>query len=184
MGRYIRVRVGVNIDKPLKRCLRVDLGGSNGIVALLLCYERLSEFCFECGLVGHSVRECVKARSSGGEIGNTQHSFGPWLRASSPPRVGGRRPNREAFEEGNQSTLDARRDSMHGEERASVVDDQGVETIQRPVPLQDSGRHGVASLHGTRTTSSIRVSESPNDSGLVVSGPQVYEDVLLHGEML
>ncbi|KAH7570919.1 hypothetical protein JRO89_XS05G0222700 [Xanthoceras sorbifolium] len=59
----------------------------------------------------------------------------------------------------------------------------GVETIQRPVPLQDSGRHEVASLHGTRTTSSIRVSESPNDSGLVVSvqGASVYKNELVHG---
>ncbi|KAL5763194.1 hypothetical protein ACOSP7_019458 [Xanthoceras sorbifolium] len=139
-------------------------------------------FCEECALC----QEYRELKSLGFDValGNTQHSFGPWLRASSPPKVGARRLNREAFEKGNRSTLDARRDSMHGKERASVVDGQGVETVQRLVPLQDSWRHGVAGLHGTRATSSIGVSESPNDSRLVVPGPRVHVDVLLHGEML
>ncbi|KAH7570918.1 hypothetical protein JRO89_XS05G0222600 [Xanthoceras sorbifolium] len=70
---------------------------------------------------------------------------------------------------------------MHGKERASVVDGQGVETVQRLVPLQDSWRHGVAGLHGTRATSSIGVSESPNDSRLVVPGASVYENELVYG---
>ncbi|KAL5827907.1 hypothetical protein ACOSQ4_019704 [Xanthoceras sorbifolium] len=90
MGRYIRVHVGVNIDKPLKWCLRVDLGGSNGI------------------------------------IGNTQHSFGPWLRASSPPKVGARRLNREAFEKGNRSTLDALGSGSRGQAGGSGFALEGV----------------------------------------------------------
>ncbi|KAL5837394.1 hypothetical protein ACOSQ3_014563 [Xanthoceras sorbifolium] len=49
----------VAIDKPLQRFLKVNMGRENKEVVMLLRYERLQEYCFVCGLIGHSIRECV-----------------------------------------------------------------------------------------------------------------------------
>ncbi|KAL5747854.1 hypothetical protein ACOSP7_024870 [Xanthoceras sorbifolium] len=89
MGKYIRVRVGVDIDKPLKRCLRVHMGDSNGVVVMLLRYERLPEYCFGCGFVNHSIRECLKESSPPVIEGKEQIRFGAWFFATNPPRVVG-----------------------------------------------------------------------------------------------
>ncbi|KAL5734837.1 hypothetical protein ACOSP7_032698 [Xanthoceras sorbifolium] len=75
LGKYLRVRVKIDITKPLQRCLKIDLGADEETI-LLLRYERLPDHCFHCGLVGHTVRECVIANKQKGEV---DHSFGAWL---------------------------------------------------------------------------------------------------------
>ncbi|KAK3193080.1 hypothetical protein Dsin_024390 [Dipteronia sinensis] len=51
--RFLRVRVAISIDVPLQRCLQLDLLGHGLVTTLLLRYERLIDYCFKCGLVGH-----------------------------------------------------------------------------------------------------------------------------------
>ncbi|TXG48942.1 hypothetical protein EZV62_024817 [Acer yangbiense] len=63
----------------------VDVGPSGDCLETILPiqYERLPNFCFRCGLVGHSVRECT----SSGEDGLREGSgmlYGAWLRATVP----------------------------------------------------------------------------------------------------
>ncbi|KAH7543859.1 hypothetical protein JRO89_XS15G0033400 [Xanthoceras sorbifolium] len=57
-GLFLRLRVAIDISKPLKRVLRVKLDRMKEEKTLLLKYERLPEYCLCCGLVGHSYREC------------------------------------------------------------------------------------------------------------------------------
>ncbi|KAK1554283.1 hypothetical protein Q3G72_010086 [Acer saccharum] len=59
MSRFLRVRVTVDIDKPLQRCLLVDLLGNGKIITMLLRYERLMDYCFRCDRLGHGMDECV-----------------------------------------------------------------------------------------------------------------------------
>ncbi|TXG70059.1 hypothetical protein EZV62_004994 [Acer yangbiense] len=58
-GKFIRVKVHIDISKLLKRWLRLKLGKEDDIVVIGLKYERLSDFCFACGQIGHMVKECL-----------------------------------------------------------------------------------------------------------------------------
>ncbi|TXG58300.1 hypothetical protein EZV62_016129 [Acer yangbiense] len=58
VGKYIRVRVIVNVDKPLRHILRVDVMRDGKESTMLLRYERLLEHCYQCGRIGHVVWEC------------------------------------------------------------------------------------------------------------------------------
>ncbi|KAK2647289.1 hypothetical protein Ddye_014778 [Dipteronia dyeriana] len=55
---FLRVRVIIEIDKPLRICLRVVVLGDGLESIMLLKYERLPSFCFRYGLLGHTIREC------------------------------------------------------------------------------------------------------------------------------
>ncbi|TXG48431.1 hypothetical protein EZV62_027725 [Acer yangbiense] len=83
LGKFMRVRVAVEVDKPLRRFLRVDVLGDGEETVMPIQYERLPSFCFLCGLVGHLVHECT----SYGEDGLREGSgmvYGAWLRATAP----------------------------------------------------------------------------------------------------
>ncbi|XP_019158575.1 PREDICTED: uncharacterized protein LOC109155346 [Ipomoea nil] len=83
---FYRVRVSVPVDKPLKRRMKlIRRDKSWGWVNLK--YERLHNFCFCCGLLGHLDKFCVKARVSG--IMPESYPYGPWMRAG---KVRGPRP--------------------------------------------------------------------------------------------
>ncbi|KAL5826821.1 hypothetical protein ACOSQ3_018661 [Xanthoceras sorbifolium] len=85
-GKYIRVRVVVDITKPLKRFLKVKLLNGDAPAAMLIKHERLPEFCLHCCYLGHSVLECVESRGTGQGAMEHNYKFGVWLRASSPRR--------------------------------------------------------------------------------------------------
>ncbi|KAL5756018.1 hypothetical protein ACOSQ2_020764 [Xanthoceras sorbifolium] len=87
LGRFLRVRVVIDVTKPLNRFLRVCLLEGDPDTVLLLRYERLAEYCFQCGVVGHVVRECQIAYDSGGSSSVPEYKFGTWMRAESPPKV-------------------------------------------------------------------------------------------------
>ncbi|KAL5848934.1 hypothetical protein ACOSQ3_006996 [Xanthoceras sorbifolium] len=52
-GKFMRLKVRVDISKPLVRGIRVWLEEFETIVIALLRYERLPEFCYVCGMVSH-----------------------------------------------------------------------------------------------------------------------------------
>uniref|UniRef100_A0A803PLX8 Zinc knuckle CX2CX4HX4C domain-containing protein n=1 Tax=Cannabis sativa TaxID=3483 RepID=A0A803PLX8_CANSA len=54
---YLRIRVKINIDCPLKRRKKVEKQGGVYCYANFK-YESLSTFCFICGILGHSERFC------------------------------------------------------------------------------------------------------------------------------
>ncbi|KAK3218780.1 hypothetical protein Dsin_012750 [Dipteronia sinensis] len=87
VGKYIRVRVVVRVDKPLRRILRLDVVCDGKESVMLLWYERLTEHCFRCGRLGHVVRDCLEARAGDGPK-DFDHLFGPWLKADSPVKLG------------------------------------------------------------------------------------------------
>ncbi|KAL5839139.1 hypothetical protein ACOSQ4_011747 [Xanthoceras sorbifolium] len=81
MGKFLRIRVNIDISKPLKRGIRVSLNESEESIMLLIRYERLLEYCFGCGMVGHHVHDCPSVSTDADFV---QTDIGPWLRASSP----------------------------------------------------------------------------------------------------
>lgn len=69
---YFRIRVIMDITKPLKRRMKIKRDVN-------FKYERLSLFCFVCGRMGHSDRDCeVVYANPHKEI---ERAYGVWLRA-------------------------------------------------------------------------------------------------------
>ncbi|TXG63514.1 hypothetical protein EZV62_010508 [Acer yangbiense] len=83
-GKYLRVRVAIDISQPLKRFLRMDLAGDDSESLLLLRYEKLPNYCFCYGLVGHSYPMCKVRMIGGARAAGTNFDYGPWIRAINP----------------------------------------------------------------------------------------------------
>ncbi|XP_021767686.1 uncharacterized protein LOC110732082 [Chenopodium quinoa] len=57
LDRFRRVKVLLNVTKPLRRFQRIiDKGGR--VVCVEFAYERLPFFCFACRVIGHAEKEC------------------------------------------------------------------------------------------------------------------------------
>ncbi|KAL5757093.1 hypothetical protein ACOSQ2_021839 [Xanthoceras sorbifolium] len=85
-GKFLRIRVCVDIQKPLHKALRVKLDGVNKEKTLLLKYERLPEHCYLCGMLGHSFRECSQCDESNFNGDVSTLPYGVWMRATSPSK--------------------------------------------------------------------------------------------------
>lgn len=64
-GEYIRVRVWLDITKPLRRVVKMGTQTVPLKVALVK-YERLPNFCYGCGLIGHPVEACKTVKLTEG----------------------------------------------------------------------------------------------------------------------
>ncbi|KAL2899046.1 hypothetical protein RDABS01_024128 [Bienertia sinuspersici] len=75
---FRRVRVMLDINKPLRRFQKIKT--KSGEVIKVECkYERLPFFCFACGLIGHSERDCCNAQEGDRKV---ETGWGLWLKAS------------------------------------------------------------------------------------------------------
>lgn len=54
---FMRLRVTLDITRPLLRCKKLSTE-SSGSVWVYIKYERLPDFCFCCGILRHSHKEC------------------------------------------------------------------------------------------------------------------------------
>ncbi|TXG56835.1 hypothetical protein EZV62_018148 [Acer yangbiense] len=77
-GKFIRVKVRLDITKPLKRWLRI--GKNVDITRVALKYERLPDFCFACRRIGHSLNECLDEEAKKTALEGQLTKFGSWLR--------------------------------------------------------------------------------------------------------
>lgn len=77
---YVRIRVAINVEKPIKRRMKIKREGDSWSW-LNLKYERLGTFCFVCGVIGHSERDCPVVYANPGKP--IQKAYGTWLRAPS-----------------------------------------------------------------------------------------------------
>lgn len=82
VGRYIRVRVTIDVSTPLKPGLYVQFHSSDPQYVLPVLYEKLPDFCFHCGRLRHVFRECEEYVLVKVEDGSHPPlPFGNWLRA-------------------------------------------------------------------------------------------------------
>lgn len=82
--RSVRMKVKIQIDKPLKRGIKVIIGSSNPCW-LPVTYERLPIFCYWCGMLGHNHTDCSKLHEKedkGEEVSDEEFPCGDWMRAS------------------------------------------------------------------------------------------------------
>ncbi|XP_075646582.1 uncharacterized protein LOC142617565 [Castanea sativa] len=80
---FLRVRVEVPLDKPIRRGAPV-LSREGDKVLVAFQYERLCGLCFHCGLLGHEAKECETTKLKVWE----ESPYGEWLRATEdvPPQ--------------------------------------------------------------------------------------------------
>ncbi|XP_017254540.1 uncharacterized protein LOC108224425 [Daucus carota subsp. sativus] len=84
---FYRIRVVMDVNRPIKR--RMKLKREGGAWSWInFKYERLSTFCFVCGLMGHSDRDCGIVYANPDKT--IERSYGTWLRA---PVRGGKNQN-------------------------------------------------------------------------------------------
>lgn len=116
-GEFLRVRIQLDLTKPLSRGRFLNLQGKS--VCVDFQYERLPRYCFNCGIINHRKAGCLKrstTRSQGGEL-----QYGPWLRVPSPTR----RFNVDRYRDGAKQKYGSRsRDGAFGGEgfRAASAD--------------------------------------------------------------
>lgn len=80
----MRIKVKINLEKPIKRGTKIRFGDSNPIW-LPVTYERLPSFCYWCGKLGHTHRDCLQVheKEDKGEIlEEADFPYGDWMRAS------------------------------------------------------------------------------------------------------
>lgn len=81
-GEYLRVKISLDLSKPLPRGRKMNLEGTSSLIVFQ--YERLPKFCFLCGVINHGQEGCSKRSEMRNQSNPNQ--FGPWMRAASPPR--------------------------------------------------------------------------------------------------
>ncbi|KAK3183587.1 hypothetical protein Dsin_030873 [Dipteronia sinensis] len=99
-GTFMRVKVRIGISRPLKWWLRLKLDKSEDIVVVTLKYERLPEFCFGCGKIGHGLRECIDDTARTEALEGSGIRFSAWLRA---PTMDRQKPRSHSQENGDSS---------------------------------------------------------------------------------
>ena len=81
-AKFIRIRVDLLLDKPLRREGRVaSVEGEKCWVSFR--YERLPIFCFQCGKLGHNEKHCLDPPDQ-----QNPRQYGDWLRAQGNTRLG------------------------------------------------------------------------------------------------
>lgn len=75
LGRFVRIRVQIDITQPLKQYVWVGINNGEEVI-ILLTYERLPDFCYLCIIISHSLRYCGVSKEP-----NHVEEFGIWLRA-------------------------------------------------------------------------------------------------------
>ncbi len=80
-GLYMRVRVAIDITKPLcrGRKIKLDLTSARWVS---FKYERLPNFCYWCGCVTHGERDCAYWLANKITLKQIDQQFGPWMRAT------------------------------------------------------------------------------------------------------
>ncbi|KAK4433996.1 hypothetical protein Salat_0562300 [Sesamum alatum] len=82
-GSSLRIRVGLNVTQPLRRVLNLHttMGAET---TLTFTYERLPNFCYWCGCLGHILNLCEYQYDQGFDATQDPLPYGPWLRATTP----------------------------------------------------------------------------------------------------
>jgi hypothetical protein len=89
--KYLRIRVAININEPLKKSLVFDRDEGEP-VQIHFKYEKLGNFCFACGVIGHTENFCTKHYDA--TFTEVEKGWGNYLRAENSNTSGGVAANR------------------------------------------------------------------------------------------
>ncbi|KAM0853898.1 hypothetical protein ACQ4PT_050760 [Festuca glaucescens] len=80
-GEVLRIKVRIDITKPLMRGMMIQVGEDGRNKWCPFEYEFLPEFCYICRVIGHDDQSCLLPTTKGEE-----NQFGSWLRAYIPKK--------------------------------------------------------------------------------------------------
>jgi hypothetical protein len=83
-GRCLRLRVVIDIFKPLERGRALNFGGKSHWINFK--YEKLPLFCFQCGCIVHERKFCPDRKSQRIHTDEGEKQWGSWLRAEVPKK--------------------------------------------------------------------------------------------------
>ncbi|TXG53376.1 hypothetical protein EZV62_022545 [Acer yangbiense] len=90
-GKFMWVKVRIDILKPLKRWLKLKIGQTDEVTLVSLKYEKLPDFCYACGRMGYGMKECLDEEARKMALEGPLTRFGSWLKATaldkSKPRL-------------------------------------------------------------------------------------------------
>ena len=171
-GNFMRVRVELDITKPLSRGRRVRFGpDSDGWVSFR--YERLPVFCYWCGILTHDAKECDIWLRSKGTLRTQQQPFGDWLRAT-PTSISKRKVISVAGQETRRKGSEANQNIQ--EEAATTVTER-VSVMTRTETMSVS--EGTKSKEYSETTDKAKITEILTDSEKFQAHLQEIDDDLL-----
>uniref|UniRef100_A0A803QQ09 CCHC-type domain-containing protein n=1 Tax=Cannabis sativa TaxID=3483 RepID=A0A803QQ09_CANSA len=85
-GPFLRIRVGIDVYKPLLRGQMVTFPWITDDLWLDFRYERLPDFCYECGIKGHVFDKCHVYLEKIDEGKEPDLCYGPLLEGSPLPK--------------------------------------------------------------------------------------------------
>ncbi|KAL5790597.1 hypothetical protein ACOSQ2_005485 [Xanthoceras sorbifolium] len=164
-GKFLRIKVRIDITKPLKRGIRMRLENFETMITALIKYERLPDFCYGCGFIGHSVRECHNSEVRKSIMEGVEPKFGVWLRASPLDRSKPRHRGEDTSEAKPKAHVDI-----------EDVDGAGAEGARRfifNVPPSSDKREGKSSRDIEAPPSAMNSAESQKGGSLIQDNPPV-----------
>lgn len=84
LTRSVRIKVNLPMEKAMKRGIKVKIGEAKPCW-LPITYERLPSFCYWCGMLGHTHKDCTnlhEKEDNGEEVKENEFPYGDWMRAS------------------------------------------------------------------------------------------------------
>lgn len=85
LRKFIRGRVEVDVSKPLERGIFLDVRGKEPVLIYTM-YKRLPHYCWDCGLLGHTKKECPEVDPEEDYDPNRGARYVDWLQAPSQIR--------------------------------------------------------------------------------------------------
>ncbi|XP_030963118.1 uncharacterized protein LOC115986612 isoform X5 [Quercus lobata] len=150
-ARFLRVRVEVPLDKPIRGGAAV-LSPEGDKVWVAFKYERLSGLCFHCGLLGHEAKACEFTKLKVWE----ESPYGEWLRATEdvPPQTSDSLVLAQSHRDGNPNTNneDTREEALFFLESHNFHLDSAVSTFLDIDGAETGPQQNFSSGHGHSRT--------------------------------
>ncbi|KAH9802979.1 hypothetical protein KPL71_001599 [Citrus sinensis] len=128
LGSFARLRNLIDITQPLKKRVLLKLEDGERI-SIRIAYEKLPDFCFCCGIIGHQYKECLEYKGQPKD----ELIYGAWMKAQTKVERAKQKTDQEFRYKKQKASQSAsgnheqqeQTQSKKGQERPTVIDGSG-----------------------------------------------------------